>query len=633
LSVVTLGRRSEVLGILRSLERTDTRLSSTFEKLSSGQRINKASDDAAGLAIRERLKTDGRILSQAIRNASDAVSITRVAEGGLNELTNVVIRIQELAEQSANGTYSTTQRQSLDREAQALRNEYNRIIASTEFNGRKLLDGNFRSIGIQVGAGPDTILDLSFNTRFGDVPFGSSATGLGTFSSRQTFSAAFTDNGLNMLDLDGDGDLDLLENNGTTKVYLSNGNGTFKAPVTYDLASYTFVRAGNFNGDSNLDLFGSQGGSNNIWWSPGLGSGTFQNAVSINIGMNYDDFTIADIDGDNDSDVILSRHSTGRLMIMKSNGNGTFAFSQTFTVSDQFSGIEGSVKVGYLNNDSYLDIVRTGGLGYHFNVFLGNSSGTFNAPLTYAQTERPESVELVDVDGNGIEDAVLGSPQGFMIALGNSNGSFRAAVSYNIGANSFNVKTGDFNSDGWIDVVANRAGGSDLQTFLNDGDGTFTISQTLALPGVGNVLAVGDLNGDDVDDIAVVGAGQGMGVFFTNTNQSSTSTGEAEPYMVGIDLTTQSNARATLTTTEVMLRNLSTLRGNVGGQSARLETAIKTLGVMRENFAAAESRISDSDIATETANLTRFQILRDIAGALLAQANGTGRIALQLLTG
>jgi flagellin len=128
----------------------------SMEKLSSGLRINRAADDAAGLAISEGLKSDIRALGQAARNAADGVSMVQVAEGALDEVSNILLRMRELAEQSLNGTLTDTERLYLNDEYMALQEEIDRISASSEFNGMKLLDGTGGTVGIQVGIGTDT---------------------------------------------------------------------------------------------------------------------------------------------------------------------------------------------------------------------------------------------------------------------------------------------------------------------------------------------------------------------------------------------------------------------------------------------------------------------------------------------
>jgi flagellin len=125
----------------RMLRGTTLALNSHMEKLSSGYRINKAADDAAGLAISEKLRSDVRGLTQAKRNANDAISLVQTAEGGLNEISNIVIRLRELGVQAASDTLGNVERGYLQREFGELKNEIDRIAYSTEFNGTKLLVG------------------------------------------------------------------------------------------------------------------------------------------------------------------------------------------------------------------------------------------------------------------------------------------------------------------------------------------------------------------------------------------------------------------------------------------------------------------------------------------------------------
>ncbi len=141
------------LNTQRHLYNTTTRFQKSMEKLSSGLRINRAGDDAAGLAISEGLKADIRALEQASRNAADGVSLVQVGEGALDEVSNILVRMKELAEQSLNGTLSDSERAYLDSEYTALTSEIDRISDATEFNGVKLLDGSGSSVDVQVGIG------------------------------------------------------------------------------------------------------------------------------------------------------------------------------------------------------------------------------------------------------------------------------------------------------------------------------------------------------------------------------------------------------------------------------------------------------------------------------------------------
>lgn len=143
----------------RNLAKTRLDLNSTLEKLSSGYRINRAGDDAAGLAISEHLKAQIRGLKQASRNANDGISMVQVAEGSLNEISSILIRLRELSVQAASDTVGPVERQFLNLEYDQLSQEIDRIADGTEFNKTKLLNGTGAIFDIQIGTGNDPNID------------------------------------------------------------------------------------------------------------------------------------------------------------------------------------------------------------------------------------------------------------------------------------------------------------------------------------------------------------------------------------------------------------------------------------------------------------------------------------------
>ncbi len=156
----------------RHLINTRRLLDRSLERLSSGYRINKAGDDAAGLAISEKLRAKTRGLIQAQRNASDGISLIQVAEGGLEEIQNILIRLRELGVQAASDTIGPQERRYLNEEYQALKEEIDRIANVTEFNGTVLLDGTGGSLDFQVSTGGQNLLGvdrISFDAFKSDV--------------------------------------------------------------------------------------------------------------------------------------------------------------------------------------------------------------------------------------------------------------------------------------------------------------------------------------------------------------------------------------------------------------------------------------------------------------------------------
>ena len=152
------------LNAQRNLARSQSLLSTSLERLSTGLRINSAKDDAAGLAISERFTTQIRGLNQAVRNASDGISLSQTAESALGELTNNLQRIRELGVQSANATNSVSDRAAIDDEVQQRLAEVDRIASQTSFNGLKVLDGSFGNAAFQVGANVGEKINVSLTT-------------------------------------------------------------------------------------------------------------------------------------------------------------------------------------------------------------------------------------------------------------------------------------------------------------------------------------------------------------------------------------------------------------------------------------------------------------------------------------
>lgn len=159
---ITLGTNISSLQGQRRLALSTDLLSRSFERLSSGQRINKASDDAAGLAIADSLRADQRVASVAIRNANDGISTIAIADSALGEIGGVLSRLAELAEQSANGVYSNTQRSALQNEFVALASEIERIASTTVFNGVALISGGATTT-LQVGFSSASTSQIQFS--------------------------------------------------------------------------------------------------------------------------------------------------------------------------------------------------------------------------------------------------------------------------------------------------------------------------------------------------------------------------------------------------------------------------------------------------------------------------------------
>lgn len=182
----------------KNLGKTTGALTKSVERLSSGLRINRAADDAAGLALSTTLKAQIRSINQAVRNANDAVSLLQTAEGGMFEMSNILLRMRELAEQAANESLGNTERGYLNDEYLALKSEITRISDVTEFAGKKLLDGTISGTGVRFQVGfKNTANDrLSFSMNDTDA----AALGLNTTGANSISTAALAQSALEVID-------------------------------------------------------------------------------------------------------------------------------------------------------------------------------------------------------------------------------------------------------------------------------------------------------------------------------------------------------------------------------------------------------------------------------------------------
>jgi flagellin len=282
---ITIGSNISSLQAQRRLSEGTTALSKTFERLSSGLRISRASDDAAGLAVSEDLNLKSRVYTQGIRNGNDGLSLLGIADSAIGNLHGVVTRIRELASQAANGSYSNAQRQALDGEAQLLAKEFSRISRSTRFNGISLFDGTL---------GNGARLQLGFGTEGSIAARIGGSVGTGSFGSGGSFNAeGYSTSAASLGDLNNDGILDLVTvgydgNEAEGTIRLGDGSGGFGAASLFrpglGIASFfTSVALSDVNGDGNLDIVA--GGSTSI--------GPFSGAVTVQLGTGTGTFGAA----------------------------------------------------------------------------------------------------------------------------------------------------------------------------------------------------------------------------------------------------------------------------------------------------------------------------------------------------
>ncbi len=617
---------------MRNLTRNATDLSTVFERLASGQRINRASDDPAGLAIADSLRTDVRILNQGLRNINDGIGLTSIAEGALSSLSDVLTRIEELSQQAANGTYSATQRSAMDTEAQALRNEYNRIVDSTKYNGIDLFgDQAPETIYIQAGRGSSAVVGIDL----GAAETSSSFTG--GFTATGVFAATGSGNQeLSYGDINGDGNTDVVALGvAGVRISLGQGDGTFvTGALLASGGNPSSVTVQDANNDGQLDiLFGHYGGGA-LYHYLNQGSGTFGTVVTFNDFTQTTVTRFGDIDGDGDLDAVSS-HSFGtggsdHYYTRRASGGTYSAASSVFVAS---SGNPLSLEIADLNNDGRKDVVVFKDNGGWISSFLNDSSG--NGTDTWGNNSvylTPDNVDfrLGDVTGDGNIDLIARANGAVHVYDGQGNGSFNAPVSYALGAATGGIALGDVTGDGVLDIAALRSDGI-VNIYSNGGSGSFTLSASVATGGSlnRNQLQVADITGDGVGDLLVARNDGQFEAYVANAVNSSDVSNVT--HLDSFSLLTISDALSAKDAVGSKRAQVQRIRSSIGVSQTRLETLARVIDARRLNYISAESRIRDADIAEESAKLIALTIRQQVATSLLAQANQISALALKLI--
>ena len=265
------------LNAQRNLGNSQNALSKSMQRLSSGLRINSAKDDAAGLAISDRMTSQIRGLNQAVRNSNDGISLAQTAEGALQESTNILQRMRELSVQSSNDTNSASDRQSLQAEVNQLQQELDRIAETTTFNGKNLLDGSMSSAQFQVGANNNETISFSISsaetTALGNnnlatdnsvgiesATYSQAAVSINStaVNGTDTFSMTLTDGTVSATPIAAGADATALETSLGNALTTGTVTGTFSNSITFDISA--LAEGGTADADATLAIAGGDAG-------------------------------------------------------------------------------------------------------------------------------------------------------------------------------------------------------------------------------------------------------------------------------------------------------------------------------------------------------------------------------------
>jgi len=627
-----------------SLMKVGRSLSTAMERLSTGKRINSAKDDAAGLSISNRMDSQIRGLTMAVKNANDGISLMQTAEGALDEVTNSLQRMRELAVQAVNGTNNALDRAALDAEVQQLKSEIDRTAKTTQFNSINLLDGSFKNKILQIGDDSNETLKVGIaGAKVSDLGLGTAAAGNNVFiGGRMGFSAAAATISASFASA------------GSISLVI---NGTVVAAIKADT---------NSNGNTTLDINDVVTAVNNS--RAGVTASAFNEATAAYAGTGIlasDDsmtITVTTIDDADSLVYTITNTSSMEDLVSKINAVGGAGTVQA-RVNDEgklvlFNNTGADIETTTVSaNDGVLGMTAATGFvaGTHFNGMLKLESQTDNPITIGAQSANANladstintalaSIGLVQIGGMRSGDSASAAP-------GTSTEVYTDAYTYegsNITAAGTSTQwvQGEIKLNG-VDIY--RAGQEtdtlDKKVALINSfaDQTGVLASAVANDQGGKVIVLNSVNNRPIsvdlgnDDLGTFGGFASHGLreinvgdaYYDSTTPSYGSGGGSS--LQGLNVMNASSATDAIKAIDNAIEQVSQSRANLGAVQNRLIATVNNLTNVVTNTEASKSRIMDTDYSKETTSLAKSQIIQQAATAMLAQANQAPQMVLSLL--
>lgn len=612
------------LNAQRNLNASQSDANVALERLSSGLRINSAKDDAAGLAISERFQSQISGLNMAQRNANDGISLAQTAEGAMDEITNNLQRIRELAVQSANATNSNSDREALNQEVQQRIAEINRIASQTSFNGLKVLDGTFATQTFQVGANTGETISVSGldsrGSQLGSVIKQTERLGVSVVAEpepglTETNASGFnfkggdlTINGsitINGVEIDASGtysDLSSLATAVNTVLQDPTNNG-----IT-DQADVDAIANISVSTDGDQLVFSSER-EDPVESSIELASGSIASkgvtdaTATVTSGGGTQSFTIG-------PDFVFDERTTGNITITGQNSGNPISLDFS-SVTDEASFLD--AVNNSLSSAGVPSTFEASGYDAATGALTFTNSGTSDIAITDLDLNDGgvparnfnQELEVKGIQGTTLLDSFAsGETTDFEVEINGETFRLENVASLNDIVSQLNAKTQD------TGVQANLNSKNDDIIFSSVFGQAFDISIR------------GDLNADGVFD----------GPEDLNNTVNATVENDTKN-MNTVDISAPEGAELAMISVDYAIDTINGFRAELGAVQNRFESTIANLATTSENLSASNSRIRDADFAAETAELARTQVLQSAGLSVLAQANARPQQVLQLLQG
>jgi flagellin len=627
-----------------SIVKNNRALETAMQRLSTGNRINSAKDDAAGLSISTRMDAQVRGLSMAIRNANDGISLMQTAEGAMDEVTNMLQRMRELAVQSVNGVNNAADRTALNDEVDQLKQEIDRIAKTTQFNNINLLDGSFQDKTLQIGDKADQIMKVGISSvATKDLGMGnSSATNNVVIGGRLGFT---------------DDEMAISSAFATATSMSLVINGTVIDIIKSDTSGYN---AGTSGGNSALDIndvitainrsnagVTASGFNEVVAKTAGTGvlsAQSFQITVTMLDSGSTIEYKVGETTSMADlvdkinavggaSTVQAKLNESGKLVLFNNSGATIAVSDSSATAAEAYDGRSGFATGAGRQFQGFLKLEATNGEP----ISIGTTAIAVGATRT-DEAAALASLGLVRTQGFRTDDgnetitdaytvvgaAVTASDTEWAKGELNINGVdiWRSGQSTDTLAkkvdlvNSFASETGV-----WADVYSDDSGSTVIRlNSINNTPISIDLGDQLSsdAPGLGGYASHGlrEMN---------------VGAADFDTNEPTYGTGGGGTSLSGTNVLTEASATSAIKTIDNAIEKISSTRAKLGAYQNRLVSTVNNLDNIVTNTAQSKSRIKDTDYATETTQLAKTQIIQQAATAMLAQANQAPQSVLSLL--
>ena len=572
----------------RNYSNNTSALSKNLERLSSGYKINRAGDDAAGLAISEKMRAQITGLEAAQKNVKDGISLVNTAEGAMQEIQDMLNRMVYLATQSSNGTYDNeVDRANLQKEVESLKTEIDRIADSANFNGIKLLDGSVQSKTATTGE--KDLYKLGTTGGFKILRDGQ----LGKTPQAGTFELDLTNFTGNVADDNTDVTIKVFGEEITVGTYNKGDQVTGEEIAKAIAEKFDITGASgdvDFNDTYDIDLTATQNGEKVIFTmnKPPVAKWDTSSAVEI-----------TGLDNNN-----------------KETGSGNQAHGlQVKTLTEPVDNTSGRLYAQAEIDLSKLTIVDGS------TLTIGDTTYVFAVGKNSAFKDAENMIDLTDLADSADVKKNLGKVTSRITTAAQDNKNFKVTAQSPVGA-STDKKIYLTELEGGVDTENYK-----LEGKINDADATGANGKDGDWTGL---LKFGKADAAN----STTGLTLQIGDTSDKFNQLRVSVGDMHVKALGIsdiNIGTQAGAAAAINRIKAAINQVSSVRGDLGAISNRLDHTANNLSVMRENITDAESAIRDTDIAEEMMSYTKNNILVQSAQAMLAQANQVPQGVLQLL--